>query len=79
MFKIIYITQHSNLNSFFSIKRRDYYFVFVNLDNFSVLKENRNYNLLPELRIDQLMDAYYKKQKLQTNPIVVEYIQNVLI
>lgn len=78
-FKIIYITQQNNLNSFFSVKARDYYFVFVNLDNFSVLRENRDYNLLPDLRIDRLMEAYYQKQKQQTNPISVDYFQEVFI
>ena len=78
-FKIIYLTQQNNLNSFFSINRRDYYYVFVNLDNFSVLRENRDYNLLPDLRIDRLMEAYYQKQKSQANPLAVDYVQGVLM
>ncbi len=60
-FKIIYITQNHDLNSVFSIETRDYFFIIVNLDNYSVLKENRDYNLLPDFRIDRLMNEYYNK------------------
>ncbi len=65
-FKIIYISQQYNLNSVFSVKNRGYYYVIVNLDNFSVLKENRDFYNLPEFRIEKLMDEYYSRQKLNT-------------
>lgn len=61
-FRILYITQQFNLYSFFAIPDRDYFFVIVNLENKSVLKECRSLGNLPEFSIDSLMYDYNTKQ-----------------
>ena len=61
-FKIIYITQQYNLYSFFAIPNRDYFYVIVNLENRSVLKESREFGNLSEFSIDNLMNDYLSKQ-----------------
>lgn len=66
-FKIIYITQGYNLYSKFSDTNRDFFYVIVNLENHSVLKENRVFNDFPELNVKNLMHDYYGKQNNQTN------------
>lgn len=63
-FRILYITEQYNLNSIFSVRNRSFYYVLVNIDSFSVLKENREYFDLPEFRIGNLMSEYYSNQKL---------------
>ena len=64
-FKIVYVTQQYNLYSLFSEKNRDYYFVVVNLENYSILKECRELSDSVEFTINNLMKDYQSKQKQQ--------------
>jgi hypothetical protein len=76
-FKIVYISQKHNVNSFFTNVKKDYYYVIVDLDNFSILKENRDYALLPEFKMDKLIAEYYDKHKQQHIHKSAKYLQEV--
>ena len=74
-FKIIFISQHQNTASFFNELNRDFYYVIVNLDNNSVLKESKKFYDLPDFNLKNLLNEYqnekiYQSIKIKTDKIL---------